>query len=287
VAIGRLPDEGPVRIGSVTLPAGKLITGNPGPEPVAWATVDSVPQSSRVWDALSGLHSQTGLVPIQLDGLRVDSMLPRDRRGLSGGALRPWDNGEFGRPADPREADELDVGAVLENLWRGSVWADEDDPEAMRQWAPFTLAWPGLAAPGQTPLPSAERQHALDVTLPRIRAAHRATPQARIGLVAAGRPADALAVIGWHGLANYGQEALMPLITVLRSWEDRFGARLIDVGFADLRLLVERPPRTLEAAQRLAAEQAVLADDCIDGARDVPDIAARLVNAPIWTFWWD
>jgi len=42
---------------------------------------------------------------------------------------------------------------------------------------------------------------------------------------------------------------------MLRSWEDRFGARLIDVGFADLRLLVERPPRTLEAAQRLAAEQ--------------------------------
>jgi len=25
---------------------------------------------------------------------------------------------------------------------------------------------------------------------------------------------------------------------VLRSWEDRFGAQVIDVGFADLRLLV-------------------------------------------------
>jgi hypothetical protein len=284
---GRLPDEGPVRLGPVTLPTGKLITGNPGPEHVAWATVDSVPQSGRVWHALSGLHSQTGLVPIQLDGLRVDSLFPSDRQGLPGDALRPWDNREFDRSADPHEADGLDVGAVLENLWRGSVWADEDDPEAMRRWAPFTLAWPGLAEPEHTPLTTAELQQALDVTLPRIRAAHRATPQARIGLVAAGRPADALAVIGWNGLANHGQEALMPLITVLRSWEDRFGARLIDVGFADLRLLVGRPPRTLEAAQRIAAEQAVLADDCIDGARDVPDIAARLLNAPIWTFWWD
>jgi len=62
---------------------------------------------------------------------------------------------------------------------------------------------------------------------------------------------------------------------------------LIDVGFADLRLLVEGPPRTLEAAQRIAAEQVVLADYCIDGARDVPEIAARLLNGPVWTFWSD
>ena len=44
----------------------------------------------------------------------------------------------------------------------------------------------------------------------------------------------------------------MPLIAVLGSWEDRFGAPLIDVGFAGPRLLVERPPRALEAAQRIA-----------------------------------
>ena len=74
---------------------------------------------------------------------------------------------------------------------------------------------------------------------------------------------------------------------MLRSWEDRFGARLIDVGYAGLRLLAERPHHTLEVAQRLAAEQVLLADECIDAARTVPDIAARLVNAPIWTFWWD
>jgi len=78
----------------------------------------------------------------------------------------------------------------------------------------------------------------------------------------------------------------MPLIAVLGSWEDRFGARLIDVGFAGPRLLVERP-RALEAAERIAAEQVVLSDDWIAGARDVHHIATRLVNAPIWTFWWD
>ena len=74
---------------------------------------------------------------------------------------------------------------------------------------------------------------------------------------------------------------------MLRSWEDRFGARLIDVGYADLRLFVERPPRTLEAAQRIAAEQVVLNGECLDAAMDIPNLAARLVNAPCWTFWWD
>jgi Domain of unknown function (DUF4253) len=262
--------------------------GNQPKQPVAWATVDPVPQAGRVWAALSELHPRTGLVPVQLDGLRVDSMFPRERQGLPGDALRPWDNGEFSRLEDPREAGGLDAGALLAGRWRDWVpGTDSDDPEDRALRGPFTLEWPGLAAPEHTPLTPAERQHALDYVLPRIRQAHRATPAARIGLIPAGRPADVLAVIGWDGLANHGREAVLPLTAVLRSWEDRFGAQLIDVGFADLRLLVERPPRTLEAAQRIAAEQVVLADDCIDGMRDIPNIAARLVNAPIWTFWWD
>ena len=95
-----------------------------------------------------------------------------------------------------------------------------------------------------------------------------------------------LLVIGWGGLVNCG-ESLLELTAVLRSWEGRFGARLIDVGYASLRLIVERPPRTLEGAQRLAAEQVVLGGDCIGGTRDIPGIAARLVNSPVWTFWWD
>jgi hypothetical protein len=268
---GRLPDEGPVRLGPVTLPAGKLIDGYPGTGYVAWATVDPVPDSGRVWAALSELHPRTGLIPILLDG-------------HDGNTGRPLD---LFKPEDPREADRVDVRALLENLWRDWVsWPEEDDPESMERRWPFTPEWPGLAPPESTPLTPAGRQQALDVVLPRIRLAHRETPEARIGLVAAGRPADVLPVTGWGGLVNRGQ-SLLPLTAVLRSWEDRFGARLIDVGYADLRLFVERPPRTLEAAQRLAAEQVVLADDCIDGARYIPDIAVRLVNGPIWTFWWD
>ena len=50
---------------------------------------------------------------------------------------------------------------------------------------------------------------------------------------------------------------------------------------------MERPPRTLEAAQRIAAEQIVLADECLDGATVISVLAELLVNSPVWSFWWD
>ncbi|MGD0606908.1 MAG: DUF4253 domain-containing protein [Streptosporangiaceae bacterium] len=59
-------------------------------------------------------------------------------------------------------------------------------------------------------------------------------------------PADVLPVVGWGDLVDRG-EALLPPTAILRSWEDRFGARLIAVGDADLGLFVKRPPRTLRA----------------------------------------
>jgi hypothetical protein len=42
----------------------------------------------------------------------------------------------------------------------------------------------------------------------------------------------------------------------LPSWEDRFGARLLEVGFADIKLLAGRPPADLASAQlaRFAAQ---------------------------------
>jgi hypothetical protein len=75
---------------------------------------------------------------------------------------------------------------------------------------------------------------------------------------------------------------------VLRSWEDRFGARLLQVGFAEIRLLAERPPRTLRAAEHVAAEHCAFCDECAGKAlRDIPGVAAHLLATPIWTFWWD
>jgi hypothetical protein len=114
-------------------------------------------------------------------------------------------------------------------------------------------------------------------------------PTARLGLVPASRPADVLPRIGWSGAANHGPTPL-PIAAVLRSWEDRFGARLLEVGFAEIQLLVERPPLAHEAARRIAAEHFAFCDECTlgqVGLSEVSTITANLVNAPIWGFWWD
>ncbi|HEX4093397.1 MAG TPA: DUF4253 domain-containing protein [Trebonia sp.] len=67
-----------------------------------------------------------------------------------------------------------------------------------------------------------------------------------------------LPLLGWDGAVNSCES--MAIAAVLRSWEDRFGARLLEVGFAQIRLLVERPPHNHQAALALAAEQFAFCD---------------------------
>jgi hypothetical protein len=92
-------------------------------------------------------------------------------------------------------------------------------------------------------------------------------PPARVGLVPARRPADVPATVGWAVFGADGPAESDPVQwsanavwvgSVLRSFEDRFGATLLKLGpGAELRLLVERPPRTLEHATKIAAEHSV------------------------------
>ena len=111
-------------------------------------------------------------------------------------------------------------------------------------------------------------------------------PPAPIGLVPASRPADVLPTVGWRTIDRFPTS--LPVAAVLRSWEARFGARLLDVGpGAQIRLLVERPPRSAEAAQRVAAEHFAFCDESAgQGLHDIAAIAASLVDAPVWTCWW-
>jgi Domain of unknown function (DUF4253) len=266
MVIGVLPEDGELRLGATELPQGRQVMGGFGSgQPVAWATADPVPQPGRVWAVLSQEHDDTGLIPILL------SSLPGEPR-------RPWDEGEFTGPAGISELDPLDAGSILERIWTDALPEPGDTEEEQyfaEDRAPFDRAFPGLAPAEPSTLPSSELNEALD-----------SLPPARIGLVPAGRPADVLSHIGWTGGTNR-YETPLQITAVLRSWEDRFGARLLEVGFASVRLLVQRPPRTLEAAERIAAEQYGFADEFGRAARSVSAIAASLVNAPFWYFWWD
>ena len=62
-----------------------------------------------------------------------------------------------------------------------------------------------------------------------------------------------------------------------------FGLR---IGFAEIRVLVTRPPDSPIAAQRVAAEHFPFCDECGPGLRSVSEITDYLVDARFWDFWW-
>ena len=113
-------------------------------------------------------------------------------------------------------------------------------------------------------------------------------PRLRLGLVAAARGADSIAAAGWQGPANYENDRAK-LSAVLRSWEDRFATRVIGVGFAELYLSVAAPPTDHATAVHVAAEHfAFCPDNVWQGSAPALDAYAKLlVDAPIWSFWWD
>jgi hypothetical protein len=256
-----LPQEGELRLGAVMLPAGRRIVPMEGPgEPVAWVTTEPVPDAGLAWSALSDAHQQTGLVPILL----TDSEKDEDYF--------------FYSPAGLAALDHLDATEVLAGLWERRMPSDdeEDSDRLAAIRGPFSSQFPGLAPGADTKLSMARLHEAL-----------RSLPAASVGLVPARRAADVLPTVGWSGSDQF--QTPLPITAVLRSWEARFGARLLTVGpGARIQLLVERPPRTTEAAQAIAAEHFAFCDECAgQGLRDIPKITASLVDAPTWTFWWD
>ncbi len=181
MATGMLPADGELRLGPVALPAGRQIASILSGDPVAWATIQDVPDAGRVWAALCDARQQTGLVPFLLAGLDATT-------------TRPWDSGEFEPPADTAELDHIDAADVLKERWDGEMYEVDDpgeaeDPEFVAYIeaaiAPFSRQFPGLApASGQQLDPG----HLGDVL--------GSLPAARVGLVSATRPADVLPLIG-------------------------------------------------------------------------------------------
>jgi hypothetical protein len=270
-----VPTDGGLRIGAIQLPAGRRIRSDDGlGEPVAWATSDPVPDAGRVWAALSEVHAQSGLVPFLLSG-------------IGGDPERPWDTQEFRDPDDLTGLDHLDAAEVLREDWLHQTteyddydeedegYQDEDFAKSIAQdVAPFSRRqFPGLAQAEDHRLSAGQFDRVLAGLGP-----------ARLGLVPAARPADALPALGW----NQALDTALPQAAVLRSWEDRFGARLLRVGLAEISVLAQRPPRTLDSARHLAAEQWAFCNECGGtGLHDIRGITESLMNSPIWTFWWD
>ncbi|MFE5819458.1 DUF4253 domain-containing protein [Streptomyces sp. NPDC056479] len=239
-------------------PGGPVDTTVDGPwhEPLLWlADERSAPGG---WAALRRTAPAVGLLPVVLDV------------GAGHGGPERWElmPGEMSYPGnhDPEE--------VLEEFWDECAQEDAD--------------WPGLAG----------TDHADDATDPESVASdvvdslldgHGPLKDPRFALVPARRSADIPTAIGWTGPANHDNDTGR-LSAVLRSWEERFGIRVVALGFDTLLVSVAAPPRTPAEAEALAAEHFAFCPDNIWQGSD-PTLPAyaehQLLNQPAWHFWWD
>lgn len=276
-----VPDNGPVDIGGVLLPKGRRLEGDPrmappGIEmisaPVVWLMDAPVMDAGAQLYRLRVPAAEMGLVPVLLAGMESDP-------------ARPWDSKEF-CPTDPRRTNHFDAGQELAHAWRQCF--EEDDEDSLAPVQPFGLEFPGLAQPPPLKPPSGFGRLFTGAGDPTDdRAALASLTSKRIGLVAANRPADAITALGWSGAVNVHQDPAL-ISAVLRSWEDRWSARVVEIGFDTLTLTVGNPPRDNETAMALAAEHFAFCPDSIwQGAGTLVAYAESLNRSRTWTFWWD
>jgi hypothetical protein len=170
---------------------------------------------------------------------------------------------------DPAWEDRVvtgDHGAMLLERWTEHLSYDEELRELLGEF-------PGVAAAGDTPA---------DDPLEHVFATVEVDS---LALVPVRRPADVLPAIAWLGAINSFEP--VELVPYLRSWEERFDARLVAVGFDTVQLAVGRPPSGQDAV-RAAAELYLFNPDIVDqGVGSVEALAQEMVQGPHWYFWWD
>ncbi|GAA1042593.1 DUF4253 domain-containing protein [Virgisporangium ochraceum] len=260
--VAALPD-------ALALPEGRVVHGDDG-QPALW--VSDGPATAPLWTALRATHATSGLWPLLLDH-------------LGGDTARPWDDGELW-PADMSDPGGWDAATLQAGWWADHTRTDDADrlsqPERLAVTAPYGQRWPGPAAP--LPVGDDPDLHADECVAFML----ADNPKLRLGLVAATRGADSVTTAGWQGPANVENDTAK-LSAVLRSWEDRFAARVIGVGYAELYLSVAAPPTDAAAALHVAAEHFAFCPDNVwqGAATDLAGYAGQLVDAPIWSFWWD
>jgi len=263
-----LPPDGPVAFGDVQLPPGRRLHADAQwakrsgaiTLPVIWATDAKIGDAGRVLYALRPRAAAINLVAVLLDSFRDD-------------AQRPWDSGEFS-PSDPRPIELIDVAAEMAEGWRANLEGDDD--ELLESVKPFGARFPGLAvAPPMTNQIGDDKG-----VLEKIR-------DRRLGLIAAGRPADAITAVGWMGAVNVHDDPAQ-MSAVLRSWETRWQARVVEMGMDTLTLTVGNPPQDEKTASQLAVEHCALCPDNIwQGPGTLLEYAKTLVGSRTWLFWWD
>jgi hypothetical protein len=236
------------------MPAGRWheriwVSEKPLVEPRQYLEFVSAHESSKLWPVL----------------------IPYDSRFADSGV--DWIDDRSRLPPVGGDVDDEDAGAILAGWW----------PEPCCEGDcldPYGPDFPGLARRSSARTdPLFQAGEVGDVLT--------AMARCRLGLVQADRPADVPALLGWTGMLNVTTK-LAAISAVLRSWEDRFGAVLIGVGFDELILSVAAPPTGIERALKIAAEQRSF---CYQKFTQQPgnmrDFAKSLIDQRLWRFTWN
>lgn len=77
-------------------------------------------------------------------------------------------------------------------------------------------------------------------------------------------------------------------VTLLKHWHEQYGAEILSLTADTIECFVARPPSSPEQALALANEQVVYCSDILfQGVENLNALAASLLNARHWFFWWD
>lgn len=198
-----------------------------------------------------------------------------------GGAARRYTEPDRVVPDAAAAITAVDAEQTLDTWWPGPCRS------GCRCLDPFLGEFPGLVRSGR-----ADRARSAATVRVAGEFAEAASKMASLVLVDAARPADVPAALGWTDACNYFHQNLIGLCSVLRRWEDRFGAVLTWLNGATLLLSVAAPPTSVVKSQRVAAEHFAFCPDQIDpqDGRDPfsPRTYARTIrHGEVWRFWWD
>jgi Domain of unknown function (DUF4253) len=79
-------------------------------------------------------------------------------------------------------------------------------------------------------------------------------------------------------------------VCLLKHWHEQYGADVMGMTATIVEMRVSRPPRDQNSARTLAVEHRVYCNESIGYdlvTNTIEDLAARLLDAPHWFFWWD
>ncbi|MFE2639911.1 DUF4253 domain-containing protein [Streptomyces scopuliridis] len=247
-----------------TLPPGRFVlrdgterSAEEGGDSVMWLSDEPVDGIVHWWGAVQERQQETGLRPVFVG----------------------WPD------SGPAPCESADVDAIDGEEWLATSWEQYRRSRRRPQYDPGPPyeSWPGLApAPARIPDAETAARRAVADTCPRL-------PQGRqhLGLVAAARSADIPALTGWPGSARHLRPA--ELSAVLRTWEDRFGARVLGMTGSMLYVSVAAPPTGPEQSVHVALEHLLLCPANIyqSFSETFPRYAVRLRDESVWSFWWD